>query len=192
MKKLLISVIVIGLSACCILMNSSCANKNLHPEKTKALDSIALVVFKTDSALALNDTIHMRKCIDHIFVTLELVQKNITDGKDTVSKGAAEILRTFNGIRWKLQTILGRQPVLLAEMKKSEEQLHNLSHDIKLNHIPADSVNIYFSLEMKKARELVETAQQGFNLLNMQLPMYDLVVPKADSLINRLNRHEGI
>ncbi len=192
MNKLSKSVFIIAFASICILMNQSCTSRNLHPEKTRALDSIVIALNKADSTLSRSDTVLVRKCVDHIFVTIGQVQRVVTEKKDTISKNATEILRNFNGIRWQLQTFLGREPFLRMEIQKSEERIKNLSHDIRTNRIPTDSVNIFFNLETKTAIELLETARHGFNSLDTELPLYNLIAPKADSLINRLSNNKGI
>jgi len=189
MKKLIITGFNIILIVFIGIMNSSCSNRNLHATQTSALDSIATLLNKTDSVLSKTDTALIKKCVSHIFITLEDVQMN---NKDTVSKGASEILRSFNSVRWELQTFLGKQSVLKIELMKSAEQLGNLSHDIKINRLPADSLTIYYDYEMKKAKLLLESAQQSMNSVTTQMPLYNLIVPKADSLINRLRNHQNI
>ncbi len=173
-----------------ILTDSSCNRGNMFPKATASLDSIHKVLQKTDSTLAKVDTVNIKKCVNHIFVTLANVKRL---EQDTVSRGASEILRSFNAVRYELQTFMGRQTVLKVEVKKSLAQVDNLSHDIKNNKIPKDSVMIYYGFEMKKAVELIETAKYGINsIVNTQLPLYSLIAPKADSLVARLNNHEKI
>ena len=171
------------------LINSSCGHRNTHPKQTAALDSIAVVLHQTDSALAKVDTVHIKKCVDHIFLTLEDVAQFY---KDTVSRGASDILRSFNAVRYELQIFMGKQGVLRKEIIKSVAQVGSLSHDIKINRIPSDSVMMYYGFEMKKASELIETAHHGMNSLKTQLPMYDIILPQADSLISRVKKHQSI
>ncbi len=192
MKKASRFIFLFALPSIFALLGTSCANRNLHPEKTKALDSLALLLDSANATLAKSDSVLIRNHINHVFIIVEQVQSNVIDKKDTISRGAAEILRTLNGIRWQLETYSGRKPVLMSVMKQSAIQLRNLRHDIANNRIPADSVNVYYNLETKKADELLETAQQSFKLIETEMPFYDMMAPKADSLIGRLNRHQGI
>ncbi|NNM95033.1 MAG: hypothetical protein HKL88_06175 [Bacteroidia bacterium] len=192
MKKVSRYIFLFALPSIFALLGTSCANRNRHPEKTKALDSLALLLDSANATLAKSDSVLIRNHINHVFIIVEQVQSNVIDKKDTISRGAAEILRTLNGIRWQLETYSGRKPVLMSVMKQSAIQLRNLRHDIANNRIPADSVNVYYNLETKKADELLETAQQSFKLIETEMPFYDMMAPKADSLIGRLNRHQGI
>jgi hypothetical protein len=187
-KSLKIGTIVAFISFI-IVMDSSCNRGNIFPKATASLDSIYVVLHKTDSALAKVDTVTIRKCVNHIFITLENVKRL---DQDTVSHGASDILRSFNAVRWELQTYLGKHPILRTEVKKSIAQVDNLSHDIKNNKIPRDSVMMYYGYEMKRAVELIETAKYGINSASTQVSLYGLIVPQADSLIARLNNHEKI
>jgi hypothetical protein len=172
-----------------ICLNSACMHHNQFPRQTAAMDSISVVLHKADSNLSAVDSVNIRKRIDHIFIVLGDVKSHM---KDSVSHDAADILKSFNSVRWELQTYLGRQAVIKIEMRKSISQLKHLSHDIQNNLIKQDSVMGYYGMEMKKATELIEASQHGLKVLNIQMPLYDLIVPKADSLDAIVKTGKGI
>jgi len=189
MRKFVKTGTIVAFISFIVAMDSSCNHGNMFPKATASLDSIKGVLSKTDSLMKKVDTVKVKNCVKHIFITLENVKRL---DQDTVSHGASDILRSFNAVRWELQTYMGRQGFLGIEVKKSITQVDNLSHDIKNNKIPKDSVMVYYGYEMKRASELIETAKYGINSVNTQISLYDLIVPQADSLIARLNNHQKI
>jgi hypothetical protein len=169
-----------------ILFSTSCNIGNKYPKEVKSIDSMKVQLHKADSLIVKVDTVPLSKACIHIMITMESVKMS---GKDTMSKGAAEILRNFNAVRWSLQTFLEKKNVIHSEIGKSVDQLTHLSHDLGNNLIKADSVGFYYNFEIKRASELVEAVKFGIADVNNQLPMYNMIAPQADSLISRLKNH---
>ncbi|HTA81950.1 MAG TPA: hypothetical protein VK783_03395 [Bacteroidia bacterium] len=171
------------------LSNTSCKQSNNYAKQTATLDSLNKAVHAADSVLSMVDTVRIKKCTDHITIALELIKMA---HKDSMSKTSAEIFRNYSSVRWELLTFSGRRSFMLIEMHKSMDQLTHLSHDLKNNLIMADSVPIYYNQEVKRASLLIESEQMGMAKLNSQLPLYNLIVPQADSLISLIKNHKDI
>ena len=188
-KSVLGSLLFILLGLIITITNSSCKQGNKHPKETTVLDSLNLAVHKADSTLLTVDTLKIKKCTDHITMALELIKMT---HKDSMSKSAADIFRSYSSVRWDLLTFTGRRNMMLLEMRNSINQLTHLSHDIKLNLITADSIPLFYGQETKKANLLIESEQLGIAKLNSTLPLYNLIAPKADSLISLIKNHKDI
>ena len=167
----------------------SCKHSNQYVKQTATLDSLGRALGSTDSLLNTVDSVKIRKCVNHVIITMDYVK---IYNKDSISPAATEILKNFSNTRWQLQIFLGRAPYLKKEIKKSMTQVAHLNHDFKNGLIPKDSAMTYYNYESKKARELVETAQYGMDIVKMQLPINELISPQADSLVNRLKNHQKI
>jgi len=170
-----------------ILSTVSCNHGPSYPKETATLDSLKKVLSSTDSMLINVDSLNIRKCINHVIITLDEV-KMLT--KDTVTRGAGQIFKSFADTKWELQTFLSRRTVLKQEIPKSIAQVEHLSHDLKNNLVNKDSAMIFYGFEVKKASELIETAKLGLAAVKMQLPLNEIIAPQADSLINRLKNHQ--
>lgn len=169
--------------------NTSCTQNTKYVKEVKTLDSLATQVRKADSLLSAVDTAKIKNYTNHIMVSVELIKMA---HKDTMSAEAAAVFRSFTAIRWSLETFMGKRAVMQTEMHKSATQLAHLSHDLEHNLLKADSVSVFYNYEVKRAKELVETARFSLQTLNTQLPLYEQVVPQADSLIERVKKHEDI
>lgn len=170
-----------------VLHNTSCTSGNKFPKETQKLDSMQILVIKADSAVKAIDTAKLTDYINHIVKDLELIPMAHAD---SMSPEAAEIFRSFSGVRWQLQTVTGRRGTLLTELGKSQKQLDHLSHDMKHNLVASDSVLFYVAFETKKASELVQVSAMSAEMVKEQLPKYAMLQPKADSLISLLKEHK--
>ncbi|MGP8214197.1 MAG: hypothetical protein ACLQQ4_01400 [Bacteroidia bacterium] len=181
----------IVLIACSVmaLTNTSCTDGNKFKKKATTLDSLASLLHKADSTLSTIDTATIKKDDDHVMISLQLIK---LAHRDSMSAGAASIFRNFSSIRWQLETFLGRRRVMMIEMGKSMNQLAHLSHDLKFNLIKADSVPVYYNTEVKKATLLLESEKTSMESLNNQLPLYNLILPQADSLTSLIKKHKEI
>jgi len=188
-KKIAGTCILGGFTMSVVIFSTSCKHGADYIKQTKTLDSLTSLVHKADSTLTVVDTVTIKKCADHVMVSLQLIKMA---HKDSMSKGAAEIFRNFSSVRWQLETFMGRRNVMMIEMRKSMDQLTHLSHDLKLDLIKADSVPIYYGAEAKKATLLIESEKIGIQTLNTQLPLYYLIAPQADSLISLVKAHKEI
>lgn len=168
---------------------TSCKHGNQYPKETASLDSVSKALLSVDSLLQKTDSVHIRKCVNNVIIAQDYIK---ISGTDSMSKGATDILKAYGNTRWELQIFLGRKPILVAEIKKSVDQLNHLSHDLKNGIIKNDSAMIYYNYEMKKASELVEASKYGLQMVKMQLPLNEMISPQADSLVNRLKNHEKI
>jgi hypothetical protein len=183
------SCIVLLCCASIALVNTSCKHTNQYPHETATLDSISKILVSVDSLLEKTDSVHIRKCVNHVVIDQDFVKGS---GMDSMSKEATQILKTFSNTRWELQIFLGRKPVLHYEIKKSVEQIDHLSHDLQKGLVQKDSVLIFFAYEMKKATELAEAGKYGLEVVKVQVPLNEMVAPQADSLITRVRNHEKI
>jgi hypothetical protein len=172
-----------------VFQNISCDTGNKYPKETQSMDSLQILVIKADSAVKAIDSTKITTCTNHINKDMELIQMSHTD---TMSAEATAIFRNFNGIRWALLTDEGKIKPLLTELEKSKKQLDHLSHDMKHGLVAEDSAKIFVSFETHKANELIQVSQMSIMDINRQLPLYVLLVPKADSLIYLLKNHKKI
>ncbi len=182
-----VSFVLFFFSALVVLNNTSCSSGNKHPRETQMLDSMQILVIKADSAMKTIDTSKIATYADHINKDMQMIP---LFHADSMSPGAAQIFRNFNGVRWQLLTVTGKRGPLLNELGKSQKQLSHLSHDIKNNLVTGDSVQFYVAFETKKAAELVQTSAYSIDMLKKQLPEYEMLAPKADSLISLLKEHK--
>jgi len=179
----------IGFCILISLTNTSCKQGNNYPKETAVLDSLNRQIHSADSALMTVDTATIRKDADHVMASMELIKMA---HKDSMSKESADIFRSFYSARWEMETFLGRRRVMIVEMHKSMDQLTHLSHDLKSNLIKADSVPVYYNQEAKRAGLLIESEKMSMAKLNAQLPLYQYVAPKADSLMSLIKNHKDI
>lgn len=170
-----------------ILQNTSCKLGNKFPKETQMLDSMQILVIKSDSAVKQIDsakiTGYARKAMDDN----QLLQMNHID---SMSAGAAALFRDFNAVRWALLTVAGKRGPLLIELGKSQKQLSHLSHDIAHNLVAADSVPFYVAFETKKASELVQVSAACVDEVADKTPKYMALAPKTDSLISLMKEHQ--
>ena len=171
------------------LTNTSCKPSVDYSKQLAVLDSLNKSMHIADSSLAKVDTATIKKDANHVMMSLELIKMA---HQDSMSKGAAEIFRNFSSVRWQLETFMGRRAVMRIEMGKSMIQLNHLSHDLKNNLIKADSAAIFYNVEAKKAGLLIESEKMSMQMLNGQLPLYNLIAPQADSLIALVKSHKEI
>jgi len=171
------------------LFNTSCKPSVDYTKQVAVLDSLSKSLHIADSSLTKVDTVTIKTDANNIMKDLELIKMA---HKDSMSKGAAEIFRNFSGVRWQLETFMGRRTVMRIEMGKSMGQLNHLSHDLKNNLIKADSVGLFYGAEVKKAGLLIESEKASIEMLNGQLPLYNLIAPQADSLISLVKNHKEI
>lgn len=172
-----------------LLFGVSCTHTNEYPKETASLDSLGRALIKTDSMLRAVDSVRIRKCVNHVIITIDYVNQL---NKDSMSSGATEILKSFTNTRWQLQIFLGRLPILKQEIRKSVKQVANLSHDMRIGSVKKDSAMIFYNYEIKKAGELMETANYGLEMTKTEVPMNEMIAPQADSLVNRLKNHQRI
>jgi hypothetical protein len=172
-----------------VLSYTSCNHASQYKKQTAVLDSLNRVLKVTDSALKKIDSAKVRNYVNHVIVTMDYVKML---NRDTVSQGASDILKAYGSTRWEMQTFLGRQAVIKAEIAKSIDQITHLNHDMNNDLVKKDSAMIFYSFEVKKATELIEAANFGLNTMKMQVPMYEMITPQADSLVNRLKNHQKI
>ena len=183
------SVVIVGCLSI-LFFNTSCKHTNEYPKETTTIDSICKALKSADSALAKQDSVKIKKCVDKVVIAMDYVK--MYSGKDTMSPTAVEILRTYSGTRWELQKFLVKQVMLRNEIKKSLDQLGRLKHDMENGLVKKDSVGIYYAFEAKKGRELIEATLFGLHIVDTQLPLNEMAAPQADSLVNRLKNHEKI
>lgn len=188
-SKLKVLCLVAFCGSAVALLSTSCAHTNDYPKETASLDSIGKVLVKTDSLLKASDSVRIRKCVNHVIITVDYVNQL---NKDSISSGATDILKNYTNTRWQLQIFLGRLPFLKKEIGKSAEQVTNLSHDMRMGLVKKDSALVFYNYEMKKAGELIETANHGLDMVKMNVPINELIAPQADSLVNRLKNHQKI
>jgi hypothetical protein len=190
MNRVLKSIgIVIGAVAVIATITTSCNMGSKYPKETAALDSLAREVHKSDSMLNKVDTVTIKKDCDHIMIALGLVKMA---HKDTMSEGAATIFRNINQVRWEMEVFMGKKASIQGEIAKAEHQLSTLSHDLKNGNIKADSVQFYYSFEVKRASELSEAVRMALSNINGQFPLYNMMVPQADSLVSRIKNHQSL
>lgn len=187
-NKLVSAAVTLLVLSSIVFTNTSCRRVD-YSKQVNSLDSINHLMHIADSSLQVVDTNLIKNDANHVMVDMQLVKMAHTD---SMSKGAAEILRAFSSVRWQLETFMGRRSVMRIEMHKSMDQLSHLSHDLKNNLIKADSVPMYYAVEMKKASLLVESEKTSMQLLNNQLPLFNLIAPQADSLINLVKNHKDL
>lgn len=183
-----VSCLIVGISFM-LLFNVSCTHTNEYPKETATLDSIGKVLVKTDSMLKAADSVRIRKCVNRVIITVDYVNQL---SKDSISSNATDILKNFTNTRWQLQIFLGRLTVLKTEIPKSAKQVANLSHDMRMGLVKKDSALVFYKYETKKAKELIETAKYGLDMVKMEVPINELIAPQADSLVNRLKNHQKI
>jgi len=170
-----------------ILQNTSCTRGNKYLKEIQMLDSMQTFITKADSAV---------KAIDSAKITGYVHQVEKVDGMiqmehaDSMSPGASSIVRSFNAVRWSLASIAGKRGPLLRELEKSQAQMKHLSHDLHDNLVNKDSVSYYVAFETKKASELVEVSNFSVATMNQEIPVYNLLQPKADSLMSLLKDHK--
>jgi hypothetical protein len=170
-----------------IFNTTSCTTRNKYPKETQMLDSMQILVIKADSAVKQIDSVKISGYADHINKDVQMIPLYHAD---SMSAGASEIFKNLNSIRWSLLTVTGKKWPLLTELGKSQKQLSHLSHDINHNLVAADSVQFYVAYETKKASELVQVSAMSVDEVAKQLPLYDALAPKADSLISLLKEHK--
>jgi hypothetical protein len=181
------AIVLFLLSAFVVLNTTSCTSGNKYAKETQMLDSMQILVIKADSAVKAIDTAKIAGYADHVIKNMQMIP---LFHADSMSPEAAQIFRSFNGVRWSLLTVTGRRGPLLNELGKSQKQLNHLSHDIKHNLVTADSVQFYVAFETKKAAELVQTSAMSVDEIKKQIPLYNMLAPKADSLISLLKEHK--
>jgi hypothetical protein len=170
-----------------ILQNTSCMYSNKYPKETQMLDSMQIFITKADSAVKTIDSAKIASYANNVMKDNQLLTISHVD---SVSTEATTIFKNLNTVRWSLLTIAGKRGPLLIELEKSQKQLHHLSHDLKDNLVSADSVKYYVAYETKRASELMQVADMSIDDLNKQLPVYNALKPKADSLISLLENHK--
>ncbi len=162
---------------------------NKYPKETKMLDSLQTLVIKADSAVKTIDSAKIAGYGNHIMNDLQLLQMAHVD---SMSSASADIFRNFNELRWSLATIAGKRGPLLIELGKSEKQLIHLSHDLQHSLVPADSAQIFIANESKKASELMQVSNMSMQSIATQVPRYQILALKADSLISQVKEHKKI
>jgi hypothetical protein len=185
MKYTALTLSFFGLLA--ILQSTSCTHGNKYVKETQMLDSMEVFVVKADSAV---------KTIDSVKITNYAHQVEKDDGliqmehADSMSPGATSLLRSFNAVRWSLLSAAGKRGPLIRELEKSQQQIKHLSHDLQNNLVNADSVNYYVAFETKKASELIQVSEISVADVNRQIPIYNMLLPKTDSLMSLLGAHK--
>lgn len=172
-----------------ILQNTSCVKGNKYPKETQMLDSMQVFVAKADSAVKTIDSAKIANYANNIVKNDQLLTLSHID---SMSPGAASIFKDLNAVRWSLLSVNGKRGPLLTELEKSQKQLNHLSHDLKYNLVKADSVQFYIAFETKRASELVETSDISIAELEKQIPAYNTLMPKADSLMLLLKERKKI
>lgn len=171
-----------------ILESTSCTHPNKYIKETQMIDSMQVFVVKADSAVKTIDSAKISNYANQVEKDDQLLRMN---NIDSMSADATSILRKFNAVRWSLLTVAGKRGPLIRELEKSEKQLKHLSHDLQHNLITnADSVGYYVAYETKRASELVETSNLSIDEMNRQIPIYNALLPQADSLMNLLKEHK--
>jgi hypothetical protein len=170
-----------------ILQNTSCIHANKYPKETQMLDSMQVFIAKADSAVKIIDSAKITNYAEQVEKDDQLLHLFHTD---TMSSGAANIFRNFNAVRWSLLTVAGKRGPLVAELEKSQKQLKHLSHDLQHGLVTADSVEFYVAFETRRASELMQVSDMSVNDVNKQIPLYNALNPKADSLIALLKEHK--
>lgn len=170
-----------------ILQNTSCMHGNKYAKETQMLDSMQTFVIRADSAVKTIDSAKIANYANNIMKDNQLIKiANI----DNMSPGATSILRDLNAVRWSLLSVTGKKGPLLIELEKSQKQMNHLSHDLQHNLVNADSVSLYVAFETKRASELVQVSVMSVNEVNKQIPIYNALNPKADSLMGLLKNHK--
>lgn len=170
-----------------VLQNTSCMHGNKYPKETQMLDSMQIYVAKADSAIKTIDSAKITGYANNVMKDNQMLQ---IAHLDSMSPGASSIFRGLNGVRWSLLTVAGKRGPLIKELEKSQRQLDHLSHDLRHNMVSADSVGFYVAFETKRASELVQVAEMSAEDVSKQVPIYNMLKPKADSLISLLNNHK--
>jgi hypothetical protein len=170
-----------------IFQNTSCTRGNKYLKETQMLDSMQTFVVKADSAVKTIDSAQITGYVHQVEKDDEMMQM---EHIDSISPGATSIFRSFNIVRWSLLSVAGKRGPLITELKKSEQQMKQLSHDLKHNLLNADSVSYYVAYETKKASELIQVSDISVSEVKKQVPVYMALLPKTDSLMSLVKEHK--
>lgn len=171
------------------ICNFSCTLHSRYRNEIRTLDSLKAAVISADSNIREIDSAKLKQCSNHVIIITDFIK---ILHPASMSDSATAVFRNLGEVRWNLETIIGKRTALNNEMKKSSTQLARLSHDLKNNLLPADSVPTYFKYEFKRATELTQTAGRIMSEVKTQMPLYTLIAPQADTLIARLKNHRDI
>jgi len=181
-------IFILSLLVLFITLNTSCTQGNKYMKETQMLDSIQLLIIKADSGVKTIDSAKIEGYANHVMMDVQLLKMW---HKDSMGSSAAEIFRDCNAIRWALMTDAGRRGPLLMELEKSQKQISHLVHDLHHNLVPKDSAAFYVSFETKKATELIQVSTMSVSDVSRQMPLYNALAPRADSLISLLQNHKN-
>lgn len=170
-----------------ILQNTSCMHENKYKNETQMLDSMQIFVIKADSAVKTIDSAKITNYANNIMKDDQLLQISHVD---SMSSGAKSVFQDLNSVRWALLSVAGKRGPLITELQRSQKQIKHLSHDLQNNLVNRDSVGFYVAFETKRASELVQVSEMSVGDVNKQVPIYNALKPKADSLISLLKNHK--
>jgi hypothetical protein len=103
--------------------------------------------------------------------------------EDSLTAKDRTLILEFKQLGGRLQQSMDARAKLVTEVKRTRLKLADLSSDVRNNHWPQDSLNLYLDIEFQYVMELDEKMESMIAQVNGCFQTYDQINPRIDSLL---------
>ena len=161
----------------------SCTSGNKYKKEIALLDAIHVILSRTDSLLNAADTTSAEKYSEEIVSDFSFINKN---AGDTLSKEAALLLETYNGIEISFKKALRLIFVLKKNVVYSQNQANALMNDIKKNLADEQYLKSFAAKEMKSAEIIYKNAQIAVASMKTNISQCDSLNSEVKNFIDAI------
>lgn len=165
-----------------VIVLFACNSNDQHSEKVKTLDSLNTALEASLKELMSFDSSVVKTQAD----TLNAIQATLLNCKlDTLMKSEGKAMARFIQVKTPYDIYYKRKQQFVEDIAFAQEQLLNLSHDLSHGLVEDEKIDRFFSIEAKKAGQLLEGSKIVNAGLNNAIKTYDTAIDSIRTLRER-------